>query len=93
MSRKGLIALALLFALLSAGLPLSLEGHVHKTHDEASHCALCTFAAAAVALAGQPVPASEQLAWITRIRPPSQQAPAQQKPAANRTRAPPAQSS
>jgi hypothetical protein len=90
MSGKSLIALALLLALLFAGSPSSPEGHVHETYDDAFHCALCSFASSAVALAGQPVRVPAALARTNKIRPPSQQVPAQHKPAANRTRGPPA---
>lgn len=90
MGGKSLIALSILLALLFAGSPFSLEGHVHKTYDDSVHCAVCSFASAAIALAGQPVRAPVALARTHRICPPSQQVPAQHTPAANRTRAPPA---
>jgi hypothetical protein len=93
MSRKSLIALALLFALLSSGSPLSLESHVHEAYDDTVDCALCSFASAAIALAGQPVRAPVALARSHRIHLPSQQVPSPHRPAANRTRAPPAHSS
>jgi hypothetical protein len=89
MNGKGLIALAILLALLFAGSPFSLERHVHASHDDTGPCALCSFASTAVALAGQPARAPEALAWIYRVRPAIQQVPAQHRPVANRTRAPP----
>jgi hypothetical protein len=89
MRGKSLIALAMLFALLFAGSPFSLESHVHETYDDTVHCALCSFAATAIALAGQPVRLPVALARTHGIRPPSQQVPILHRPAANRTRAPP----
>jgi hypothetical protein len=89
MNCKGLIALAILLALLLAGSPFSLEGHVHESHDDIGPCAICSFASTAVAVAGQPARASDALAWTHGIHPASQWVPAQHRPAANRTRAPP----
>ena len=91
MSKKSLIALALLFALLFSGSPLSLESHVHEAYDDTAHCALCSFASAAIALSGQPVRAPVAATQTHRIHLPSQQVPSPHRPAANRTRAPPAQ--
>jgi hypothetical protein len=89
MGGKSLIALAILLAVVAAGSPISLESHVHETYDETVHCALCSFASTAVALAGQPVRAPAALAPTNRMHPASQQVPSQHRPAANRTRAPP----
>lgn len=89
MGGKSLIALAMLLAVIAAGSPISLESHVHETYDEATHCALCSFASSAVALAGQPLRAPAALTPASRIQPASQQVPAQHRPPANRTRAPP----
>jgi hypothetical protein len=89
MNYKGLIALAILLALLLVGSPFSLESHVHESHDHTGPCALCSFASTAVAVAGQPTRALDALAWTQKIRPAGQQVSAQHRPAANRTRAPP----
>jgi hypothetical protein len=89
MNCKGLIALAILLVLLFAGSPLSLKSHVHESHDDAVPCALCSSASTAVVVAGQPTRAPDALTWTHRIRPANQQMPAQHRPAANRTRAPP----
>lgn len=90
MNGKGLIALAILLALLFVGSPFSLDSHVHEGHADTGSCTLCSFASTAVALAGQPARAPDALAWTHAIRPASQRVPAQHRPAANRTRAPPA---
>jgi hypothetical protein len=90
MSRKSLLALAMLLTLLLTGSPVLLGGHVHETYDDTAHCVLCSFASTAVALAGQPVRIPGALARTDMIRPASQHVRAPHEPAANRTRAPPA---
>ncbi len=90
MNGKGLIALAILLAVLFAGSPFALESHLHESYDDTLHCALCGFASTAVAVAGQPVRVPAALARSNRIHPTSQQLPVRHAPTANRTRAPPA---
>jgi len=89
MNGKGLIALAILLALLFGGSPFSLDSHVHESHDDTGPCALCSVTSTAVAVAGQPARAPDALTLTHKFRPASQQVPAQHRPAANRTRAPP----
>jgi hypothetical protein len=89
MNSRGLIAPAILLALLFGGPVFTPEGHLHKSHDDTGPCALCSVASTAVAVAGQPARALDALTWTRRTHPASRRMPAQHRSAANRTRAPP----
>jgi hypothetical protein len=90
MSRKSILTLAISLALLFTGSPVLLESHVHEAYDDTTHCALCSFASTAVAIAGQPVRVPVAPARTDMVRPASQNVQVLYEPAANRTRAPPA---